>query len=464
MEKLTPVHIGLMGHIDHGKTELARALSERVSTAGLDKHPQAKERGITIDLGFTMFVLDNYLVTLVDAPGHADLIRSVVASANIIDAAILVVAADEGPMIQTGEHIVVLQAMGIDTIVVALTKSDLVSQGQLEDVRTRVQTILEGLGFKRVEYVSVSAPKTEGIDKLRSTLLDVIVPKQGDVDGALLMPIDHAFSVKGHGTVTTGTILRGTMRVGEDVKILPLGSRANVRSIQTFGTEREVAKVGDRVGVNLPDVSHSDLNRGDYVCAGKCPEKSKCVFVRLTTNPLYRGRVSNRMVLSATIGMPSVTAQIVSFSQSDSERIVMDEVVSSEFDAALLLKSDIAVEVGMKVLLIRTDLPPTSMRIVASGSIIDIPESVRLKVRKERIGHVSRVRDEDVLVEGLSSSKQRAILLAGSPVSTKGGVKGTIDRPFGTRGVLSVQFDGKVKEGDKVVYVLFKEEEFRFGG
>jgi len=98
MDNLVPVHIGLMGHIDHGKTALARAISEHVSTAGLDKHPQAQERGITIDLGFTMFILNKYLVTLVDAPGHADLIRSVVAGANIIDSAILTVAADEGPI------------------------------------------------------------------------------------------------------------------------------------------------------------------------------------------------------------------------------------------------------------------------------------------------------------------------------------------------------------------------------
>ncbi|MFW9927154.1 MAG: GTP-binding protein, partial [Candidatus Thorarchaeota archaeon] len=96
MENLVPVHVGLMGHIDHGKTALAKALSSKVSTAGLDKHPQAKQRGITIDLGFTMFKMDKLLVTLVDAPGHADLIRSVVAGANIIDAAILVIAADEG--------------------------------------------------------------------------------------------------------------------------------------------------------------------------------------------------------------------------------------------------------------------------------------------------------------------------------------------------------------------------------
>ena len=141
MSELIPVHVGLMGHIDHGKTELARVLSEKVSTAGLDKHPQSKRRGITIDLGFTMFKLKEYIVTLVDAPGHADLIRSVVAGANIIDAAILVIAADEGPMVQTGEHIIVLRSLEVKSLVVALTKIDLVDETKLSETTNKIHNI-----------------------------------------------------------------------------------------------------------------------------------------------------------------------------------------------------------------------------------------------------------------------------------------------------------------------------------
>ncbi|MHA2351619.1 MAG: GTP-binding protein, partial [Candidatus Thorarchaeota archaeon] len=163
MDNLVPVHVGLMGHIDHGKTALAKAISEKVSTAGLDKHPQAQQRGITIDLGFTMFVLDKFLVTLVDAPGHADLIRSVVAGSNIIDAAILVVAADEGPMIQTGEHLVVLQSMGVERILVALTKTDLVTPAKLTTVEEKIRTILADTSFTDAEFVRISALTGEGL-------------------------------------------------------------------------------------------------------------------------------------------------------------------------------------------------------------------------------------------------------------------------------------------------------------
>jgi selenocysteine-specific elongation factor len=201
MTNLVPVHVGLMGHIDHGKTALAKSLSEHVSTAGLDKHPQAKARGITIDLGFSMFRLGPYLVTLVDAPGHADLIRSVVASANIIDAAILVVAADEGPKVQTGEHILVLQSMGVSRLVVAITKTDLVDATQLDRVEARMRTVIGESAFERVEFARVSAMTGEGIDRLKEQLLAVVEPSARDVSGPLLIPLDHAFLVKGHGTV-----------------------------------------------------------------------------------------------------------------------------------------------------------------------------------------------------------------------------------------------------------------------
>jgi selenocysteine-specific elongation factor len=119
-----PIHIGIMGHIDAGKTSVARALSELISTAGLDKHSQSKDRGITIDLGFTFFPLDEFMVTLVDAPGHADLIRSVVSGANIIDMAFVVVDAVKGPQVQTGEHLVILDVMQIPKVFILLNKID----------------------------------------------------------------------------------------------------------------------------------------------------------------------------------------------------------------------------------------------------------------------------------------------------------------------------------------------------
>jgi len=461
MKQLVPVHIGLVGHIDHGKTELARALSEKVSTAGLDKHPQAKERGITIDLGFTMFTLGQMRVTLVDAPGHADLIRSVVAGANIIDAAILVVAADEGPKVQTGEHIVVLQSLGIDTIIVAITKTDLVEPSRLKEVQEKIRIVIQEAAFKDTTYVAVSAKTGEGIEQLKDVLRQKIRPRKRLTDGSLLMPIDHAFPVKGHGTVVTGTIQRGILRIGDTARLMPQGADARVRAIQTFGENLSEAKAGDRVGVNIPDLKYSEISRGDYLSKIGVLVSRRGVLVRLERNPLYRGRVTDRLVLSAMVGMPNVTAEIVPF--TGERRIITEEASKTEFMAALLFQNQIAVEEGQKVILMRTDLPPTHMRIVGSGEVVETPANIVLNRRRVRMGTISRVRPEDVLIEGIASNKERAELFVGSHVQTASGVKGTLMRPFGTRGVMIGVFQAPVQEFDKVIYEKLVEEELSFG-
>ena len=457
-----PVHIGLMGHIDHGKTALAQAISEQVSTAGLDKHPQAKERGITIDLGFTMFVLDRYLVTLVDTPGHADLIRSVVAGANIIDSAIVTVAADEGPKIQTGEHLVVLRSMDIDSIVVAITKCDLVNNGQISEVEKIMKAVVNEAGFSNVEYVRVSAQKGQGIDDLRKALLKVIVPRGRIKEGPVLMPIDHAFSVKGHGTVVTGTVLRGCLSTNDTVEFVPARLRSKVRSIQTFSTKRQDAYAGDRIGVNTPEIDSKQISRGDYLATPNSIRVSDLLYIRVDINPLYKGRITQKMVVSAAIGMPMVTAQIIPFSVSEDKRVVLDIVGTRTFDAALLLQRPIAIDEQAKVLLLRTDLSPNQMRIIGSGKVTQIPENIVLNKRKIRIGKIQRIREDDTLVEGLASSKGVAESIIGSKVISNG-VVGIIRATFGTRGVVSVEFEQDVKQDEEVRYARLVKEEFKFG-
>ncbi|MCK4788671.1 MAG: translation initiation factor IF-2, partial [Desulfobacteraceae bacterium] len=219
MSELIPVHVGLLGHIDHGKTELARVLSEKVSTAGLDKHPQSKERGITIDLGFTMFKLNEYLVTLVDAPGHADLIRSVVAGANIIDAAVLVVAADEGAKPQTVEAIDHARAAGVP-IVVAINKIDL-PNANITRVKRQFQSYdLTSEDMKgKTLTVGVSARTKEGIDELLEALLleaEMLELKANPHRLARGIVIEGKLSA-GRGPVATVLVKNGTLHVGDVV-------------------------------------------------------------------------------------------------------------------------------------------------------------------------------------------------------------------------------------------------------
>jgi selenocysteine-specific elongation factor len=463
MESLIPIHVGLVGHIDHGKTQLARALSEKVSTAGLDKHPQSQERGITIDLGFTMFVLDRYLVTLVDSPGHADLFRSVVAGAGIIDAALVVVAADEGPKVQTGEHLLLLESMGVETIIVVITKTDIADGKQQALVEDRMKSIVGDMSFRKVEFVRVSALTGQGIDTLRDVMLRAIVPRERQKEGPFLMPIDHGFSVKGHGTVVTGTILRGQLQTDDTIELVPQNVKGKVRSIQTFSESRSHASAGDRVGINVPSLSDQVVSRGDYLCEPGSINTTTGLILSFRPNPLYNGRLTKRMIVSATVGMPTVTAEIMPFEIEAGTKVIIDEASGTESNVALLLQKAIATEVGMKVVLIRTDLSPTQMRIVGSGQVIEVPSSIMLNRRKSRSGKVVRVRENDVLVEGLASTKERAESLAGLSVRTATGRKGQLGQPFGTRGVISAVFDGPVTNAEQVIYERFVEEEYRFG-
>jgi selenocysteine-specific elongation factor len=461
---LVPVHIGLMGHIDHGKTELARALSEKTSTAGLDKHPQSQKRGITIDLGFTMFRLADFLVTLVDAPGHADLIRSVVAGANIIDTAILVVAADEGPKVQTGEHLVVLESLGIDSLVVAIAKTDLVAAEEAARVEGQMRSIVSDAGFRQIEFCMVSSKTGRGIDDLRAKLLKVLSPRPRDTKGDLLMPIDHAFPIRGHGTVATGTILRGSISVGDRVEIVPLRKRAKIRSIQTFGESRRAAAAGDRIGVNIPEIQHEEISRGYYICAEGSLGESAALVVDFKVNPLYKGRVTSRMVVNASVGMPTITALALPFSIENGMRVSLDEMNESSGFLGLVLKEPVPVEAGTKVLLLRSDLPPTKMRVVGSGSVTETSERMVLFRKKTRSGSVQRVRESDVLVEGLASKRAAAELIVGQRVSAEGGAEGVIREPFGTRGVVAVEFEGApVVASEPVRLERFVEEVYRFG-
>lgn len=208
------LHVGLFGHVDHGKTKLAACLTEKASTAALDKHPEAQRRQMTIDMGFSAFHLGGYLVTLVDLPGHHSLIKQAMAGANIIDMGVLVVAADEGPDVQTLEHLRILNALGIGKLVVALNKTDLVDEKRLSQVKSDVEVMLGRTRFAGAPVVYVSAIRQEGIDKLRDALhAEVSVPVR-QWSGDLKFPIDHAFSIAGIGTVVTGTVLRGRVKGG----------------------------------------------------------------------------------------------------------------------------------------------------------------------------------------------------------------------------------------------------------
>ncbi len=255
--------LGTAGHIDHGKTALVRGLTG----TDTDRLKEEKARGITIELGFASLTEGDTLVGIVDVPGHERFIRAMTAGATGVDAVMLVVAADEGVMPQTREHLAVCQLLGVRTGFVALNKVDLVQDPEwLELVEADLADAVAGTFLEGCPVLRCSAHTGEGLPEVRQAIFDLAatVPARQS-DGLLRLPMDRVFTITGHGTVVTGTLVSGTVRVGDEVVAAPVERGGTVRSIQVHGSETDQAVAGQRTAVNLRGVEHRDLSRGQVL-------------------------------------------------------------------------------------------------------------------------------------------------------------------------------------------------------
>jgi selenocysteine-specific elongation factor len=258
--------IGTAGHIDHGKTALVRALTG-VDT---DRLPEEKRRGISIALGYAPLELPSgRRLSVVDVPGHERFVRTMVAGATGIDLYLMVVAADDGVMPQTREHAAVLEGLGVRTGVVAITKTDVADPAIAAD---EARALLPG-----AETVEVSARTGAGLDELRAALdrVTASVPERGGGDGLARLHVDRVFTIRGAGTVVTGTLWSGAVAHGDEVTVLPAGRRARVRGVEVHDRHIERAEAGQRVALNLAGVARDEVARGDVIVArGTPPEPS----------------------------------------------------------------------------------------------------------------------------------------------------------------------------------------------
>lgn len=274
-----PLVLGTAGHIDHGKTTLIRALTG----VDCDRLEEEKRRGITIELGFAPLELpDGTTISVVDVPGHEKFIRQMVAGAAGIDAVLLVVAADEGVMPQTREHLEILELLGIRDGLVALTKVDRVDTELLELAVEDVKTLLTGSFLQDAPIMPVSAMTGTGIKELSLELQKIAAKLEPRPrGGALFLPIDRAFPIAGFGTVVTGTAYAGAVKVSDEVEIIPSGALARVRSLEVHDKPVQEASAGQRTAVNLSGIGFKDVKRGDTVCTPSVFRATSCVDVLL---------------------------------------------------------------------------------------------------------------------------------------------------------------------------------------
>ncbi len=273
------VIIGTAGHVDHGKTCLIKALTG-IDT---DRLKEEKKRGITIELGFAYLDLENgQRVGIVDVPGHEKFVRNMLAGAGGMDLCMLVVAADEGIMPQTVEHLDILSILGIKNGVIVITKTDLVEPEFVELVAEDVKELVQGTFLENAPIVPVSVYKEQGLDKLKQILQEqcAALPERGDA-GHFRLPIDRVFTLKGFGTIVTGTLMEGKLKKDQNIVLYPENVPVKVRSLQVHSKDAETALAGQRVAVNVPDRKKEEILRGDVLATADSLYPTMMVDVKL---------------------------------------------------------------------------------------------------------------------------------------------------------------------------------------
>jgi len=255
--------IGTAGHVDHGKTSLIRALTG----TDTDRLPEEQARGLTIDIGFASLDLSEIgQVSIVDVPGHEKFVGNMLVGALGMDVVMLCVAADAGVMPQTVEHFQVVNLLPVQKLVIVITRSDLADQDSIELVQLQALDLLAGTRFEGSTAILVSSETGAGIDDLKAELVRLLKLESRAREGLWYLPIDRVFSLPGFGTVVTGTMARGRLKVGEPLVLLPRIIKSRAKGIQTHGKSASEAEAGQRVAVNLAGVDQAEVQRGDVIC------------------------------------------------------------------------------------------------------------------------------------------------------------------------------------------------------
>ncbi len=397
------VIVGTAGHIDHGKTALVKALTG-IDT---DRLKEEKERGISIELGFANLALsDDLHLGIVDVPGHERFVKTMLAGIGGIDLVILVIGADEGVMPQTREHLHICELLQVKRGLVALTKFDLVEPDWLEMVRADLAGFLAGTFLEGAPVIPVSSVTGQGLPELRTALADLarsVEPKRRD--GIFRLPIDRVFTIRGFGTVVTGTLWSGTVRVGDEVVVLPQELRSRVRRLQVHGDTVEQAWAGQRTAANLPGLEVEQLERGDLLAFPGSLKPTMTFDVSLALLKDAPRALRSRARVRFHLGTSEVLARVVLL---DREGLNPGE----EAFAHIRLEGSAAGLAGDRYV-VRSYSPAVT---IGGGTILDPTPPVRRLARRQLLEHLR------ILRSGTSAEQvERLLLQAGSvPVTLEG--------------------------------------------
>ena len=370
--------IGTAGHIDHGKTALIRALTGKET----DRWEEEKRRGITIDLGFTYFDLPSGdRAGIIDVPGHEKFVNNMLAGVIGMDLVMLVVAADEGMMPQTREHVDIMSQLGVEKSIVVLNKCDLVDDEWREMVKEEVKEELIGSVFEKANIIEVSAVTHEGIDSLIDEIVhmtkDEVVGK--DINTIPRLPIDRCFSISGFGTIVTGTLISGSIKKDDVLEIYPTGKTAKIRSIQVHGKDVKECFAGQRSAINISNLKKDEIKRGCVLAPEDAMENTMMLDVKLNVLESSNRILSNRCRLHLFTGTSEVLCRAVLLD-------VQEAGPGDSCYAQLRLEEEVAVRRGDKFI-VRFYSP---LETVGGGIILDANPTKKKPFNKEQLEEIKR--------------------------------------------------------------------------
>ncbi|WP_409305642.1 selenocysteine-specific translation elongation factor [Peribacillus sp. SCS-155] len=372
--------IGMAGHIDHGKTSLTKALT-KVDT---DRLKEEKERQISIELGFAPLYEDDQMeVSVIDVPGHERFIRQMIAGVAGIDLVVLVVAADEGVMPQTKEHLEILQFLGVKKGIVAITKMDRVDEDFLSLVQEEIILELEGSIFEDSPVILVDSLSGKGIDELQRLILNELDQLESrDATGAFRLPIDQVFTVKGQGTIVRGTVYEGSAIEGQALLILPKKIETRARQVQVHHKPAQAAYAGQRTAINLSGITKDQIERGDVLVSSEQFFVTNCVDISLKMVKDLEHPVKHRMPVKCHIGTSEVMGKIVFF---DRNEVIKEQ---NEILCQLCLDEHVVTKRGDRFIIRR----PSPQETIGGGWVID-PAGAKYRFGERTIEELEKKRE-----------------------------------------------------------------------
>ncbi len=384
--------VGTAGHIDHGKTALVKALTG----VDADRLPDEKRRGITIDIGFAEMTVDDVHFGFVDVPGHERFVRNMLAGASGIDLVLLVVAADEGVMPQTREHFEICRLLGLQNGVVALTKSDLADNESLDLARLDVAELVAGSFLETAPVIAVSSKTDAGIDELKEVLARAAHEIRSLPDRfATFLPVDRSFSVKGFGTVVTGTLNHGEIAESDELVLMPDELRVRVRGVQSHGQTAEKVARGRRTAVNLAGVDHDEVTRGMVLTARDVLESTQLLDCEIEMLESAPRPLRSRQPVRVHVGTAEVLARIQVLNEAA-------EIQPGETDLVQLRLESPVAAIPMQRVMLRSYSPQFT---IGGGIILDIdpPKHRRREIpaTREFLEAISHAADDEEWLRAL---------------------------------------------------------------